>query len=65
MPLKLNNISKSFGDKSILNSFSYTFNETGLYIVSGDSGVGKTTLLRIIAGLDEDFSGNIENGFAV
>ena len=62
MPLKLNNISKSFGDKSILNSFSYTFNETGLYIVSGDSGVGKTTLLRIIAGLDEDFSGNIENG---
>ena len=62
MALKLDNISKSFGEKPILNSFSYTFKDRGLYIVSGESGIGKTTLLRIISNLDKDFSGTVENG---
>lgn len=62
MPLKLNNVSKSFGDKNILTDFSYSFKEKGLYIIRGESGIGKTTLLRIISGLDTQYSGDVENG---
>ena len=62
MPLKLNNLSKKFGEKSIFESFSYEFEENGIYVVTGESGIGKTTLLRMISGLDNDYSGNIENG---
>ena len=53
---------KSFGRKQILENFKYTFNPRGLYIISGSSGVGKTTLLRIISGLDKDFRGSVTDG---
>ena len=62
MVLKLNSISKRFGERVILDGFSYTFGKSGLYFILGESGAGKTTLLRIIAGLDADFSGMVENG---
>ena len=62
MILKLNNLSKSFQSHEILSDFSYSFDEKGLYFVVGESGVGKTTLLRIIAGLDDDYRGTVENG---
>ena len=62
MSLKLNNISKSFGEKNILSNFSYCFSDKGLYIIRGESGIGKTTLLRIISGLDEKYDGEVENG---
>lgn len=62
MILKLNKVSKSFDGKVVLNEFSFTFEEKGLYFVVGSSGIGKTTLLRIIAGLDKEYSGEIENG---
>ncbi len=57
--LKLTNITKSFGDKLIFNGFSYSFPEKGIFALVGESGVGKTTLLRLIGGLDTDFSGQI------
>ncbi len=60
--LKLNDITKSFGENKILESFSYDFENTGLYVIKGKSGIGKTTLLRIIAGLDQDHGGSVENG---
>ena len=62
MSLKINNLNKSFGDKCILNSFSYVFDECGIYAIVGESGVGKTTLLRMIAGLDTKYSGEILGG---
>lgn len=62
MPLKINNLSKSFKGSEILYDFSYEFEDTGAYIVTGESGVGKTTLLRIIAGLDSEYSGTVDGG---
>lgn len=62
MALELRNLTKNFGEKKIFEDFSYEFSSTGIYAVIGDSGVGKTTFLRIIAGLDTDFSGEVVGG---
>ena len=62
MSLIINNITTSFEDKTIFDGFSYSFPEVGLYAITGKSGIGKTTLLRMIAGLDTKFSGNILGG---
>ena len=43
-----NKISKSYGDLKIFDNFSYKFNDTGLYLLYGRSGGGKTTLLNIL-----------------
>ena len=48
--LMLKNISKSFGEKSVLDDFSYEFQPNKIYKLSGHNGSGKTTLLRIISG---------------
>ena len=64
MSLKINNLKKSFGETAILNDFSFSFEECGAYVILGESGVGKTTLLRIIAGLDQNYTGSVENGGA-
>ena len=62
MSLEIKNLTKRFGKKTIVSEFSYHFSEKGLYILRGKSGIGKTTLLRIIAGLDKDYSGEIIEG---
>lgn len=62
MSLRLDNINKSFDSKVILRDFSCLFEDTGLYIIAGESGIGKTTLLRIISGLDTDFTGTVTGG---
>ena len=65
MSLTLKNIKKTFGDKLILDGFSYEFPDRGVYVITGESGIGKTTLLRIIAGLEEDFSGEISGNSSI
>lgn len=47
-------------DKKILNDFSFNFTKGKIYMISGDNGCGKSTLINIIVGLyDNDFKGNI------
>ncbi len=60
--LSIKNLTKNFEQKLIFNNFSYDFENSGVYVVFGKSGIGKTTLLRMIAGLDKDFDGEILNG---
>jgi NitT/TauT family transport system ATP-binding protein len=59
MSLTIKELKKSFGNKQILDGFSYNFPEVGLFVLKGESGAGKTTLLRMIAGLDTKYFGNI------
>lgn len=62
MTLRIKNLSKSYGEKHLFSDFSYDFPERGICIITGASGIGKTTLLRMITGLDTEYSGEIENG---
>ena len=62
MNLIIKNLTKFYGDKILFEDFNYEFKEVGLYIVTGESGVGKTTLLRIISGLERFFDGQIIGG---
>ena len=62
MSLEIKNLTKRFGKKTIISELSYRFSDKGLYILRGKSGIGKTTLLRIIAGLDKDYSGEVIDG---
>ena len=62
MILSIENLTKSFGKKTLFRDFAYSFERFGVYAISGESGAGKTTLLRIIAGLDKDFSGTVIGG---
>ena len=60
MSIRLSNISKSFGEKRVLEQVSMTLPEKGIMRICGVSGRGKTTLLNIIAGLLEADEGTIE-----
>lgn len=62
MSLALNNVSKRFDKKQIFENFSYKFSERGIYAIVGNSGAGKTTLFRMIAGLDKRYTGEIIGG---
>ena len=59
MPLEIKKLNKSFATKLIFDNFSYSFSEKGLYAICGESGIGKTTFLRILAGLDKNYGGSI------
>ena len=62
---ELNNISKSFGDKLIIENFSHIFTKEERVGIIGNNGAGKTTLLNIISGRLSPDSGEIVKGETV
>jgi ATP-binding cassette subfamily F protein uup len=60
--LEIKNVSKSFGDKVIMNNFTYLFNRFEKAGLIGRNGTGKTTLLNIITGFTEPDKGTVERG---
>ena len=57
--LELENISKSFNGKPIINNFSYTFKKGDRIGVAGKNGTGKSTLLNIITGAIQADNGKV------
>lgn len=59
MSVEIRNLCKSFGSKKVLNNLNLTLEDGGIYCLMGPSGMGKTTLLRIIMNLESKDSGQI------
>ncbi len=57
--VRIENLCKSYGELMIFERFSHAFPEGRISCVLGPSGRGKTTLLRLIAGLEAPDSGEI------
>src|SRR4051794_32247986 len=52
-------LSKSFGETTVLQNISFGVDEDEIVVLLGASGSGKTTILRIIAGLEMPDSGHV------
>ena len=60
--LELHKLGKSFGDKNILNDFTYTFKKGERIGIVGNNGVGKSTFLNMITGIEEPTKGKVVVG---
>ena len=58
--IEIRNISVTLGDKRVFIDFSADLPDEGVVLVSGESGIGKTTFLRMLCGLLKPDSGTIE-----
>lgn len=58
--IRLNNISKSFGDIKALNDVSLNIEEASVFGLIGTNGAGKSTLLRVLAGILRQDEGSVE-----
>ena len=59
--IRVDNVSKSYGDKRVLSNVSCEFEDGKIYCIMGESGVGKTTLIRLIMGLEKPDEGYISS----
>lgn len=62
--IELKNVTRRFGDKVVLDDLSHQFPSKGIIALMGPSGLGKTTLLRLLAGLDKPDAGRVISTFA-
>lgn len=60
--LELHHANKNFGDLKILSDFSYTFKRGEKIGIAGKNGIGKTTFLNLIMGLEKLDQGKIVVG---
>ena len=60
--MKIENLSIRFDDKVIFDNFNYAFEESGVYVINGASGKGKTTLFNVISGVLKPDSGRVDLG---
>lgn len=63
--VELEGISKAYGEKKLVQDFSYVFLKNDRIGFVGENGCGKTTLMKIIMGMVEPDSGKLEIGQTV
>ncbi len=59
--IKLHNVCFSYGEVQVLKDLNYTFPDSGIFAIMGASGVGKSTLLRVLCGLEQPTAGTVES----
>lgn len=59
MDIVVKNLCKSYGEQKVLENFSYVFREGKTTCIMGASGCGKTTLFRLLLGLEKSDAGEI------
>ena len=57
--IELNNVTFSYEEKQILKDFSLTINDSDRICLYGHSGIGKTTIVRLILGLEKPNKGTV------
>ncbi len=57
--IEIKDLKKAFDENVIFDGFSLSLPDKGFYALSGPSGAGKTTLFRMISGLDTGYAGEI------
>jgi len=62
---EMKKVYKNYGDKVILKGFDYTFNKGDRIGIIGKNGVGKSTFINILQGIEEHDSGKINVGDTV
>lgn len=60
--IELHHVSKSYGDKKLVEDFSYILLKNQRLGIIGPNGCGKSTLMKLMAGLVEPDAGTIETG---
>lgn len=63
--IELKNVSKSFGDRMLLDDINFTIPPGCIVGIIGPNGAGKTTLLRMLTGTEQPDSGQIKIGATV
>ena len=57
--IELNQVTKRYGQASVLKNITLTIDEPGIYCLLGRNGAGKMTLLKSVAGYQNITSGSI------
>ena len=57
--IEIKNINKSFGDRHVVKDVSFLFEKGKTNLIIGESGCGKTTILKLMVGLHQVDSGDV------